>query len=256
MTGQETHKSEEDICPIGYVHSVETGGMADGPGVRYVVFMSGCPLRCQYCHNPDMFHMKKGKLTPLKDLLEDISRYASYLSRGKGGVTLSGGEPLCQPDFTRELLKGCKEMGLHTALDTSGYLNLKAADDLLDVTDMVLLDIKSGLERAYKFVTGRPLQPTLLFAERLAEKGIPIWLRYVLVPELTDDPDNIEAVASFAASLEGDVERVDVLPFHKMGEKKWEHMGLDYKLKDTVAPTHEQIAAARDIFKKYGLKAY
>ena len=264
MSEQGTHTGgRKDFCSIGempgadgYVHSVETGGMADGPGVRYVVFMSGCPLRCQYCHNPDMLHMKKGKLTPSGEILEDISRYASYLSKGKGGVTLSGGEPLCQPEFTRALLKGCKILGLHTALDTSGYLNLKAADDILELTDLVLLDIKSGTDKIYKEVTGRPLQPTLLFAERLAEKSIPIWLRYVLVPELTDDADNIEEVASFAASLKGGVQRVDVLPFHKMGEKKWEELGLDYKLKDTCPPTHEQIATARNIFKKYSLTVY
>ncbi len=256
MTGQKTIISEGDVCPIGYVHSIETGGMADGPGIRYVVFLSGCPLRCQYCHNPDMFHMKKGKITSVEEILVDISRYASYLSKSKGGVTLSGGEPMVQPEFVRAIFKGCKEMGIHTTLDTSGYLNKKVDDGILELTDLVLLDIKSGIPRVYKEVTGRPLQPTLSFAERLAEKGVPIWLRYVLVPGLTDGKENIEEVASFAASLNGAVRRVDVLPFHKMGEKKWEHMNLDYKLKDAVSPTHNQIAAARNIFKKYGLTVY
>jgi len=240
----------------GYVHSVEIGGMVDGPGVRYVVFLNGCPLRCQYCHNPDMLHMKKGELTSHTQLLDDISRYASYLVRGKGGITLSGGEPLCQPEFATAIFKGCKEMGIHTALDTSGYLNLRDDDELLDFTDLVLLDIKSGVERIYKEVTGRPLQPTLSFAQRLTEKNIPIWLRYVLVPNLTDDPENIEAVASFAASLKGGVQRVDVLPFHKIGEKKWEYTDLDYKLKNTPSPTQKQMASARNIFKKYGLIVY
>lgn len=256
MTGQKTIIKEGDICPIGYVHSVETGGMADGPGIRYVVFLSGCPLRCQYCHNPDMLHKKNGKITSVELLLQDIDRYAAYLSRSKGGVTLSGGEPMTQPEFVKAIFKGCKEMGIHTTLDTSGYLNKKADDELLKLTDLVLLDIKSGIDRIYKEVTGRPLQPTLSFAERLAEKGVPIWLRFVLVPGLTDATDNIEEVASFAASLNGGVKRVDVLPFHKMGEKKWEHTNLDYKLKGTVSPTHEQIAAARSIFQKYGLTTY
>jgi pyruvate formate lyase activating enzyme len=256
MTGQETGNNIEDVCSIGYVHSVETGGMADGPGVRYVVFLSGCPLRCQYCHNPDMLHMKKGKITSVDEILGDIRRYASYLRKSKGGVTLSGGEPLCQPEFVKEIFMGCKEIGIHTTLDTSGYLNKRADDELLSLTDLVLLDIKSGVDRIYREVTGRPLQPTLSFAERLAQKGIPIWLRYVLVPNLTDDPENIEEVASFVASLEGGVQRVDVLPFHKMGEKKWVYTNLDYKLKDTLPPTHEQIAAARSIFQKYGLMVY
>lgn len=241
---------------FGYVHSVETGAMADGPGVRYVVFMSGCPLRCQYCHNPDMFHMKKGCLISCGEILKDISRYASYISIGKGGVTLSGGEPLCQPEFARALLKGCKEMGLHTALDTSGYLGLRDFDDILDFVDLVLLDIKSGIEAIYKNVTGRSLEPTLSFARQLAKKDIALWLRYVLVPGLTDDPDNIEAVASFAAGLNNKVERVDVLAFHKMGEKKWGELGFDYKLGDTLPPTHEQIDVAREIFEKQGLTVY
>ncbi len=267
MTEQGTHTDKEkslvscgrdpkDAEVSGYVHSVETGGMADGPGVRYIVFMSGCPLRCRYCHNPDMLRMKKGALTPSTQLLDDISRYASYLSHSKGGVTLSGGEPLCQPDFVKAIFKGCRKMGIHTTLDTSGYLNKKADDELLSLTDLVLLDIKAGSERIYKQVTGRPLQPTLVFAERLAARGIPVWLRYVLVPNLTDDPEEIEYVASFAASLGSVVKRVDVLPFHKMGEKKWEHTSLNYKLKDTPSPTHVQIAAARKIFQKYGLTAY
>jgi len=251
-----SEKTADTSEVMGYVHSVETGGMADGPGVRYIIFMSGCPLRCQYCHNPDMFHKKKGKLASSAQLLDDISRYASYLSKSKGGVTLSGGEPMVQPEFVKAVFKGCKEMGIHTALDTSGYLNMKADDDILSLTDLVLLDIKSGIERVHKEVTGRPLKPTLSFAQRLAVKNIPMWLRYVLVPDLTDAPDNIEAVASFAASLDGGIKRIDVLPFHKMGEKKWEHIGLDYKLKDTLPPTHNQIAAARDIFKKYGLTVY
>ena len=239
----------------GYVHSVETGGMADGPGVRFIVFLSGCPLRCQYCHNPDMLKKKKGTLTKATDLLADIEKYSHFLKKGKGGVTISGGEPMAQPDFVKAILKGCKDMGLHTTLDTSGYLNHRTDDEILGLTDLVLLDIKSGLPEIYKEVTGRNLEPTLKFAKRLADANIPIWLRFVLVPGLTDAPENIDAVASFAASL-GNIERVDILPFHKMGEKKWEHTNLEYKLKDTPTPTKDETAAAREIFKSHGLVIY
>ena len=158
-------------------------------------------------------------------------------------MTISGGEPLVQPAFTEALLRGCKAMGLHTALDTSGFAGDRAPDSLLDVTDLVLLDIKSGLPGLYQRVTGVPLQPTLDFAQRLKARGLPVWVRFVLVPGLTDGEDNIRAVARIVAGL-SNVERVEVLPFHKMGEHKWEEMGMTYRLKDTPPPTAEQTERA------------
>lgn len=238
----------------GWVHSTETFGTADGPGIRYVLFLSGCPLRCQYCHNPDTWHRRDGTLTAVEDILSDIGKYRNFFGRGRGrgGVTLSGGEPLVQPNFCQAILRGCKEMGLHTALDTSGYLGKQADDALLDDVDLVLLDIKAASGRKYKSLTGVALDPTIRFAERLAHRNQPVWLRYVLVPGLTDNLDDIEALATFAATL-GNVERVDVLPFHQLGEHKWRELGLPYKLAGTPTPSPEVVVRARETFRGAGL---
>ncbi len=230
----------------GYVHSVETGGAVDGPGLRYVVFLSGCHLRCLYCHNPDTWHMKDAKKVGVAQLLNEIMVYAHYLKRTGGGVTATGGEPLAQPDFVQALFTGCRAMGLHTALDTNGFLGDHATEELLDVTDLVLLDIKAWDPGIYKSLTGAELGPTLRFAERLSEMGKTTWLRYVLVPGWTDNLSDIEKLADYAAGLK--MAKVEVLPFHKMGEPKWEAMKLPYVLKDTMPPSPELVAKVKDIF--------
>ena len=235
----------------GYVHSVDTGGTVDGPGIRYVVFTAGCPLRCQYCHNPDCMKQKNGTLTATRSLVDDIASVAPMLRRG-GGVTVSGGEPMVQPAFVAALLAGCKGLGLHTALDTSGFLGAKASDALLSLVDLVLLDIKSFRPDTYRNVTGVDVAPTLAFAERLAAMGKPTWVRYVLVPGLTDNLEEIGELADFVAGL-GNVERIELLPFHKMGEYKWEALGMPYRLKDTDPPTPELEAAVRGVFEGRGL---
>ena len=241
------------LASHGYVHSVETAGAVDGPGIRYVVFLSGCPLTCAYCHNPDCMKMKRGgRLTDGAELMDDIRSYRQFMQRTNGGVTISGGEPLVQPEFTRFLLESCKQAGLHTALDTSGYLGAKASDELLAATDLVLLDIKSGLPDTYRKTTGVDLQPTVDFAQRLSAMGKPIWARFVLVPGLTDGADNMKAVADIVAGLET-VERLEILPFHKMGEHKWEALGLPYTLGDTEPPTRVEIARAKTILQASGV---
>jgi pyruvate formate lyase activating enzyme len=246
-----------DIDPVagaiaGYVHSVESAGTVDGPGVRFVVFLAGCRLTCAYCHNPDCQQVGNGRLTSSDSLLNEIADYKPYFQHTHGGVTISGGEPLVQPAFTEALLKGCKQLGLHTALDTCGFPGARAPDSLLDATDLVLLDIKSGLPGLYQRVTGAPLQPTLDFAQRLKARGLPIWVRFVLVPGLTDGEDNVRAVARIVADLPN-CERVEVLPFHKMGEHKWEELGMRYRLKDTQPPTPEQVERAGAIFREHGV---
>jgi pyruvate formate lyase activating enzyme len=238
----------------GWVHSVESGGTADGPGIRYVLFLAGCPLRCLYCHNPDTRHLHDGTPASSADIVEEIGTYAEFLRRAKGGITISGGEPLVQPEFCAAVFRGAKDLGLHTALDTSGFLGGHADDYLLDDVDLVLLDIKAFKEATYRRLTGVPLRPTLEFAERLAVMGKPIRLRYVLVPGLTDDLTEIEDLAEFAAGL-GVVERVDVLPFHKMGEFKWRELGLPYRLASTQPPSVELLERVRDRFRAHGLWA-
>ena len=236
---------------LGSVHSWELVTAVDGPGTRMTVFLAGCPLRCLYCHNPDTFQMRNGEPVEADELLKRIRRYRSVFKATKGGITLSGGEVLMQPAFAARILRGAKEMGIHTALDTSGFLGVAATDEMLDDVDLVLLDVKSGLEDTYRAVTTRDLQPTIDFGDRLAAKGIEIWARFVLVPGLTDDPANIDAVADIIGRWPT-VSRVEVLPFHQMGLDKWQSLGLDYQLGDVNPPTPEQVEAVRDTFRQRG----
>lgn len=240
---------------VGMVHSWELVTAVDGPGTRVTVFLNGCPLRCLYCHNPDTWARKDGMPLTVDEVMERISRYTGVLKAMGGGVTISGGEPLFQHNFTARILRRCKEQGLHTALDTSGYLGARASDSLLSDVDLVLLDVKSGIEEIYKKATGRALAPTLEFGRRLDQRGIPIWIRFVLVPDLTDDVDNVAAVAQYVASL-GSVQRVEVLPFHQMGRDKWREMGLKYQLYDTQPPSADLVARVRKQFSDHGLQVF
>jgi pyruvate formate lyase activating enzyme len=239
----------------GSVHSFDISIGVDGPGTRFVAFLAGCPLRCLYCHSPDTWYRRNGQPTTVDSLIHEVRRYERFLKVAGGGVTVSGGEPLQQLAFTREVLRRCHEMGLHTALDTSGFLGDRADDAVLDATDLVLLDIKSGDPVTYRKVTrtGR-LAPTARFAHRLADRGIPIWVRFVLVPGLTDDPANVDAVASLVAAVPT-VERVEVLPFHRLGVPKYEALGLPFPLAGTAPPSPELIDRVRDQFRAHGLAA-
>ncbi|MCX5607488.1 pyruvate formate-lyase-activating protein [Streptomyces sp. NBC_00047] len=239
----------------GSVHSWDLSTGVDGPGTRFVTFLSGCPLTCLYCHNPDTWKMRGGKRTSADAVIAEAAKYRKFIAASGGGATVSGGEPLLQPVFAGELLHRMKhELGLHTALDTSGFLGVRATDALLRDVDLVLLDIKSWDRETYRRVTGRPLRPTLDFAQRLADLGKEVHLRFVLVPGLTDARENIEGVAAFAGSL-GNVSRVDVLPFHKLGEAKWQALGMNFTLRDTPSPDAGQVAEAREIFEARGLTA-
>ncbi|MFE5308148.1 pyruvate formate-lyase-activating protein [Isoptericola sp. NPDC056605] len=245
---------------LGSVHSWELVTAVDGPGTRLTVFLSGCPLRCLYCHNPDTLAMKDGEPVLAEDLLARVARYRGIFTATGGGLTLSGGEVLMQPAFAARVLRGAKELGVHTTLDTSGFLGANATDAMLDDTDLVLLDIKAGDEETYRRVTGRSLAPTLRFGRRLAERGVKVWVRFVLVPGLTDDPENVAAVARHAADIEaarpGTVERVEVLPFHQMARDKWAELGRTYELDDTQPPTPEATEAVREVFRAHGLTTY
>ncbi|MEU6060655.1 pyruvate formate-lyase-activating protein [Streptomyces sp. NPDC047097] len=238
----------------GSVHSWDLSTGVDGPGTRFTAFLAGCPLRCLYCHNPDTWRMRSGRRMAADALVAEAAKYRTFIAAAGGGATLSGGEPLLQPVFAGELLHRFKhELGYHTALDTSGFLGARATEALLADTDLVLLDVKSWDRALYRRLTGRDLGPTLEFARRLADRGSTVWLRFVLVPGLTDDPANIEGVAAFAASL-GNVERVDVLPFHTLGAAKWEALGRRFPLRSTRPPTAERTAAVRAVFAGHGLR--
>ncbi|NWK54020.1 pyruvate formate lyase-activating protein [Verrucomicrobiaceae bacterium N1E253] len=246
--------TKRETADSGFVHSFETAGTLDGPGLRYVVFLTGCPMRCLYCHNPDTQKLKQGKFTEASQILDDLSRYKNFLIPSGGGLTVSGGEPLSQAPFVTTLFEGAKEMGLHTTLDTAGSMPMRFSKRLLDATDLVLLDIKSYQPEIYRKVTNFDLAPTLLTARMLAENKKPVWLRYVVVPGLTDGEEAVRGLAKFAAR-KGNIERVECLPFHKMGEFKWKELGMDYELTETQPPSADKMEKIRDIFRSCGLDA-
>lgn len=236
----------------GYIHSIETCGTVDGPGIRFVIFTAGCPLRCLYCSNPDCRYVENGKRVSVDELMAEVQKYTSYMNASGGGVTVSGGEPLFQPHFVAEIFKQCKAIGIHTALDTSGYCDLKVAEPVLELADLVLLDIKSFDPEIYQTVTSVSLEPTLEIARYLHRISKPTWIRFVLVPGLTDAPDNVAGLADFVATLKN-VEKVDILPFHKMGEYKWEQLGYSYQLKEAQPPPPDKVQAVHDMFRQRGI---
>ncbi len=236
---------------LGRIHSLESLGTVDGPGIRFVVFLQGCPLRCQFCHNPDTWDVTKGKEYTVSQLIGEIIKYKSYMKFSGGGVTFTGGEPLLQAEFLLEVSKKCKELGISTALDTSGFIWNDYVKELLEYTDLVLLDIKNYDPLVYKTVTGVSLSPTLKFLDYLKEQGIRTWIRYVLVPQLTD---NLDSVKKLSARLDQypNVEKIELLGFHKMGEYKWKELGLEYKLSDTKEPSKELLREVKAIFETNG----
>jgi pyruvate formate lyase activating enzyme len=240
---------------MGFLHSFTTGSTVDGPGVRVVAWTAGCQFRCLYCHNPDTWNMMNGIPVTLERAIAGIKKYRHGLQVMSGGFTLSGGEPLMQDRFAVRLFSAVKKMGVHTALDSNGHLGDRLSDEELDSIDLVLLDIKTWDPERHRKLTGKDVGPTLEFARRLAARRKPISLRYVLVPGLTDDKADIARTARFAAGL-GNVERVDVLPFHQMGRYKWERLNLEYKLGDVQAPPPKLIERVCEQFRAEGLIAY
>jgi pyruvate formate lyase activating enzyme len=232
----------------GRVHSWDLSIGVDGPGTRLVVFLSGCPLRCVYCQNPDTWRRRDGQHTELTEISRLIDRYRPFIEAAGGGFTVSGGEPLQQAAFTMAMLRVAKQAGLHTALDTSGFLGVRAGEELLAATDLVLLDIKAGTDSGHRRLTRRPIGPTLKFARRLAASDVEVWVRYVLVPGFNDQPREVDAFIDTVAAL--NVARVEILPFHKLGECKYERLGILFPLVDTppagpapVAQTRERMLA-------------
>lgn len=253
LVDAEDDKRDDDR--IGYVHSVEIGSTVDGPGIRFVLFLTGCPLRCQYCHNPDTWHKLNGRPVTLDEMKAEIFKYERVLKISGGGLTISGGEPVQQHGFVTAIFRYCKSHGIHTCLDTSGRLGARMTDAELADIDLHLLDIKSGDPEVYKRVTGHPLEPTLAYARRLSDLGRPMWVRFVLVPGLTDGHDNVEKIADIVAGLKT-VQRVEILKFHQMGADKWAKLGVPYQLADTQPPTPELVERVRGQFRRRGLTVF
>ena len=239
---------------MGFLHSFTTGSAVDGPGIRLVAWTTACMFRCQFCHNPDTWTLSNGIPVTLEKAIAEIQRYAPGLKRMGGGFTLSGGEALMQDRFAVRLFEACRAMGVHTAIETNGFFGERLSDEELADIDLVLLDMKAFTLEQHKRVAGIANEPVIAFAERLAALRRPMWLRYVLVPGLTDIPEEMARLAEFAAGL-GVVERVEILPFHQLGAYKWDKLGLDYQLHGVETPTRDQIDAAIAIFASRGLKA-
>jgi pyruvate formate lyase activating enzyme len=240
---------------MGFLHSFTTGATVDGPGVRVVGWTTGCMWRCTYCHNPDTWTMSNGIPVTVAAATAELEKYRHGLRVMAGGFTLSGGEPLMQHRFAAKLFRAAHSLRIHTALDTNGCYGDRLTDADLDAIDLVLLDFKAWDPDRHRKLTGAAVWPTVEFARRLAFRGQAVWFRFVLVPGLTDDEEDIRNIARFAASL-GNVDRVDVLPFHQMGQYKWKRLGLNYTLDDVQPPTTEQIQRACAAFRAEGMKVY
>lgn len=221
----------------GRIHSIESMGLVDGPGVRTVVFLQGCKLRCAYCHNPDTWNLDGGTEMLPEELLKKILRYKPYFEKSGGGVTFSGGDPLLQPEFLLEMLKLCKENGIHTTLDTSGY-GFGEYDEILKYADLVILDIKHVDDIGYKNLTGRSKRGVEIFLEALSRSDCKVWIRHVVVPEITDSKEHIQKLEEIIKDIKN-VEKVELLPYHTLGTNKYEKLGIPYRLKD-VEPMDKQ----------------
>lgn len=234
----------------GFIHSIETFGAVDGPGIRYVVFMQGCPLRCLFCHNPDSWKINSGKKMSVGELIKDIKSYENYIK--DGGVTFSGGEPLLQAEFVEKTTKKLKKMGFHVAIDTAGTIPLEKSQKAIELCDLVLLDVKAFDSALYQTITGGSdlnNKATLEFCEKIKK---PVWVRHVVVPSYTLDEKHLESLAIYLSKFSC-IENVELLPFHKMGEFKWKELGFDYKLYETQPPTQEEMEKVKAIFRKYNL---
>ena len=252
MLSQELVMKEYNLDKnTGRIHSIESFGSVDGPGVRFIVFLKGCHMRCQFCHNPDTWDMNSGEIKTADELLSQALRYKSYWKKG-GGITVSGGEPLLQLDFLIEFFTKAKAKGVHTTLDTSGNPFTREEpffskfNELMKVTDLVLLDIKQINEAEHKILTGWSNKNILDMAEYLSEINKPVWIRHVLVPGGSDNDEQLIKLDEFIKTLKN-VDRVQVLPYHSLGTFKWEELGIDYPLKDVLPPTKDRIDNANKL---------
>lgn len=233
---------------LGYIHSIETFGTVDGPGIRFVVFMQGCALQCKYCHNRDTWPTGIGNRVSIPDLIDEIKRYIPYMKSSNGGVTVSGGEPLLQAIFVTELFKQLKKLNIHTCLDTSGSIPINNnIEELLKYTDLVLLDIKHIDSKKAKLLTGLTNENNLNLARYLSNNHINMWIRQVLVPGYTDDENDLIKLKDFISSLSS-VQKVEFLPYHDLGRFKWEELGIPYPLDGIRTATTEDLARAQNIF--------
>ena len=247
-------KRSLDTGDAGFLHSFTTGSAVDGPGIRVVAWTAGCQFKCLYCHNPDTWNMMNGIPVPVEKAIEELGKYRHGLKIMQGGFTISGGEPLMQDRFVMRMFTAAREMGIHTALDTNGFLGSRLSDKELEQIDLVMLCVKAWDADLHRKLTGKDPEPSREFARRLAALNRPMWLRFVLVPGVTDTEEEVDALTRFAIELRN-VQRVDVLPFHQMGRFKWEKLGLDYALENSDPPSAEIVTRVCEQFRAGGLVA-
>lgn len=236
-----------DKTTMAHIHSFETFGTVDGPGIRFVVFMQGCHLRCKYCHNRDTWDINAGEVISIKELVNKIEKYITYFKASKGGVTVSGGEPLLQVEFLITLFKELKKLEIHTAIDTSGMVDITdKVKELISLTDLFLLDIKHINSEKCKELVGFSNEKEIEFARYLNSINKPMWIRQVLIPGLTNQKEDLLKLKEFIKSL-SNVEKVEILKYHDMGKFKWEQMGYKYELEDIPNATDEDVKKAKEI---------
>ncbi|MBY5993826.1 pyruvate formate lyase 1-activating protein [Ferrimonas balearica] len=241
---------------IGRVHSWETCGTVDGPGIRFIAFLQGCLMRCQYCHNRDTWDLEGGKEVTVAQLMEQVLSYRHFFEASGGGVTASGGEAVLQMEFVQEWFAACKAEGIHTCLDTNGLIRkyTPIVDQMLDATDLVMLDIKQMDDDVHQNLVGVSNKRPLEFAQYLAKRGQKTWIRYVVVPGFTDDDASAEQLARFLAPMKN-VEKVEMLPYHELGKHKWEALGEAYPLDGVSPPPKETMERLKAVFQSHGVNA-
>ncbi|MBS0909669.1 pyruvate formate lyase 1-activating protein [Tatumella sp. JGM118] len=239
----------------GHIHSIESCGTVDGPGIRFIVFFQGCLLRCLYCHNRDTWDTHSGKEVSVQELMNDLLSYRHYIKASGGGVTASGGEAILQAEFVRDWFRACKEAGIDTCLDTNGFVRRydHVIDELLDVTDLVMLDLKQINDEIHQKLTGVPNHRMLEFAEYLHKRGQNTWIRYVVVPGYSDDDASAHQLGQFIAPMDN-ITKVELLPYHELGKHKWTTMGEDYQLEGVRPPPKETMERIKAIIASYGHK--
>lgn len=237
----------------GRIHSIESCGTVDGPGIRFITFFQGCLMRCLYCHNRDTWDTHGGKQVSVEDLMSDVLSYRHFINASGGGVTASGGEAILQAEFVRDWFRACRAKGIHTCLDTNGFVRRydEVIDELLDVTDLVMLDLKQVNDEIHQPLVGVSNRRTLDFARYLARRNIRTWIRYVVVPGYTDDNESAHQLGEFTREM-ANVEKIELLPYHELGKHKWLAMGEAYGLEGVHPPIAETMERVKHILESYG----